>query len=124
MVDPTVHRLVDQGFIEPEDVEDAYSLGFDVERRIAFQHFVQGYVDQSISSTVNLYAPITEPAEQEWFGDMLMRYLPGLRGITCYPDGARGGQPLTVVPYEVAVSQRGVVFEESEERCVAGACGV
>lgn len=124
VVDPTAHRLIEGGFSEASDIEDAYTLAMDVERRIAFQAWIQQFVDHGISSTVNLYAPIEDADEQKQFADMLYKYLPSLRGITCYPDGARGGQPLTVVPYEVAAAHPGVVFEESEERCVGGACGV
>lgn len=37
---------------------------------------------------------------------------------------ARGGQPLTTVPYEVAQGQEGVVFEETEDAfCKGGSCG-
>jgi len=48
-----------------------------------------------------------------------------LRGLTVYPDGARGGQPITSVPYEEAHSKRGVVYEDnSEEQCLSGVCGI
>ncbi len=124
VVDPTAKRLIEEDGVEPDAIEDAYSLAYNVEKRIAFQAWVQGYVDHGISSTVNLPYQITEPSEVEDFSDMLYQYLPSLRGVTCYPDGARGGQPLTMVPYAVAAGQEGVVFEESEERCVGGACGI
>jgi ribonucleoside-diphosphate reductase alpha chain len=123
VIDPTAKRLVEEG-ADPKKIEDAYMLSYDVERRIKFQAWVQKYVDHGISSTINLPYPISEDADQRDFGEMLMKYLPELRGITVYPDGARGGQPLVAVPYHVAAEQEGVVFEESEERCVGGACGV
>lgn len=122
VVDPTAKRLVEEG-VDPDSIEDAYQLSYDVERRVAFQAWVQQYVDHGISSTINLPYPITDIYDVKEYGNMLMRYLPRLRGITVYPDGARGGQPLTVVPYKVAIGQEGVVFEESEERCVGGVCG-
>jgi ribonucleoside-diphosphate reductase alpha chain len=53
----------------------------------------------------------------------LIQYLPKIRGITVYPDGARGGQPLSPVAYSVAAGNEGVVFEESDERCLGGVCG-
>lgn len=56
---------------------------------------------------------------------------PRLRGFTCYPDGARGGQPLLSVPYQEAVSKLGQEFAEGEEAlventdvCVIGKGGV
>lgn len=123
VVDPTAKRLIDQG-VEPDNIEDAYSLAYTVEKRIAFQAFVQQYVDHGISSTINLPYVIEDPDEVADFAEMLLPYLPKVRGMTCYPDGSRGGQPLTAVPYMVAAGKEGVVFEESEERCVGGACGI
>jgi ribonucleoside-diphosphate reductase alpha chain len=123
VVDPTAARLVASG-VPAESIEDAYTLSYDVERRVAFQAWLQQWVDHGISSTVNLPHVYTE-LEQIEFGDMLIEYLPKLRGITCYPDGSRGGQPLTSVPLEYALKQGvGIRFEENEDRCVGGLCGV
>ena len=124
VVDPTAKRLIDDYGVDPNAIEDAYSLSYDVERRVQFQAWMQQYVDHGISSTVNLPYPLTDPNEREVFSAMLLEYLPKLRGITVYPDGARGGQPLSVVPYSVAVGQEGVVFEEEQDRCIGGACGI
>jgi ribonucleoside-diphosphate reductase alpha chain len=44
--------------------------------------------------------------------------------VTVYPDGARGGQPLTVASYGEAVEHEGVVFEEDPTNaCASGVCG-
>lgn len=123
VVDPTARRAVEEG-ADPTAIEDAYMLSYNVEKRIAFQAWMQQFVDHGISSTINLPEPITDPVEVMDFADLLMDYLPKLRGITVYPDGARSGQPLSVVPYEVAAGQEGVVFEESEDAaCKSGVCG-
>lgn len=128
VVDPTAKRLVESG-IKPESIEDAYTLAGDVERRLAFQAWVQAYVDHGISSTINLPAWGTQLNNQDRvveFGEMLMRYLPNLRGITCYPDGARGGQPLTAVSYAEATGVEGEVFVEGGDVCDIsgkGSCG-
>ena len=50
------------------------------------------------------------------FANTLARYAPRLRGFTCYPDGSRGGQPLTEVPYEEALKHKGITFEENVDR--------
>lgn len=127
VVDPTAKRLIDGG-VSPAQVEDAYDLAADPERRIAFQAFVQQYVDHGISSTLNL--PSVEEqgeAKVREFGEMLLKYLPRLRGITVYPDGARGGQPLTRVNYETAMKHSGQVFIEGSDICDitgGGSCGV
>lgn len=124
VIDPTAKRLIEKEGVASDAIEDAYSLSHDVERRIATQAFIQRYVDHGISSTINLPAPITEPTQVANFGKMIYDYLPQLRGITVYPDGARGGQPLTPVDYGIAAASEGVVFEEEMERCVGGVCGI
>lgn len=123
VVDPTARRLVQQG-VDWKDIEDAYMLSYNIERRIAFQAWIGQYVDQAISSTCNLPWPITDSQEAKDFGNLLMKYLPELRGITMYPDGCRSGQPLSAVPYNVASQHEGVVFEEdAENSCRSGVCG-
>lgn len=126
VVDPTAKRLVDAG-VDPDSIEDATTLALDMERRLAFQAWVQEYVDMAISSTINLppWGSAGNNADLlPMYGEILLRYLPRLRGITVYPDGARGGQPLTPVAYREAAGKEGVVYEETEERCVGGVCGV
>ena len=125
VIDPTAKRLVEQG-VDPEKIEDAYSLSLDIERRLAFQAWLQGFVDQSISSTINMPewgSPANNEEMLPIYERILIKYLPRLRGITVYPDGARGGQPLVPCSYTEAAGKEGVVFEETEERCVGGVCG-
>jgi ribonucleoside-diphosphate reductase alpha chain len=115
VVDPAAKRLLDKG-VPLELIEDAYDLANDVERRVAFQAWVQEYVDHSISSTINLPrwgSELNNESRVRDFGNMLIRYLPKLRGITVYPDGARAGQPLNPVPLAEALANEGHVFEES-----------
>lgn len=124
VIDPTAHRLIEEG-VDPDSIEDAYSLAYNVERRIKFQAELQEYVDHGISSTINLPYPITDEAEVKDFGETLMKYLPRLRGVTCYPDGARSGQPLEAVPYTVAKGQTGVTLDEDRDQaCASGVCGI
>ena len=130
VVDPAGQRLVDSG-VSPSSIETAYSLAETlggIERRVAFQAWFQRWVDHGIASTINLphwgsAANCDDTVRQ--FGEMLLRYLPHLRGITMYPDGARGGQPITSVPYEVAIAQRGQQVYESGDVCDlrGGSCG-
>ena len=128
VIEPIVHRLVNSG-ISPEHIEDAYTLAKDTERRVRFQAWVQQFVDQAISSTINLPSWGSKENNEETirsFGDMLYNYLPNLRGITTYPDGARPGQPFTPVSYEVAISKGNEVFQETNNICSitgGGQCG-
>ena len=92
--------------------------------RLAQQAFLQDYTDHAISSTINLAGVIDDPREVADFGKTLYKYLPRLRGMTVYPDGARAGQPRTPVDLEWAIENEGVRYEVDEETCVGGACGV
>lgn len=107
VIDPTARRLVAQG-VDPDeiDAQSAQTMAADPGRRMAMQAFLQGYVDHGISSTINLPAwgsPLNNPDTVRAFGDTLIKFLPRLRGITAYPDGARSGQPLTPVPLREAL---------------------
>jgi ribonucleoside-diphosphate reductase alpha chain len=121
IVDPTAARLRDEG-VPVELIEDAYSI--DWERRVRQQHFIQQYVDHSISSTVNLPHVVTDAGERKGFGDTLMRYLPGLRGITVYPDGARSGQPRQPVDLQWALNSSRMELEADENTCSGGVCAI
>lgn len=126
VVDATAQRLMDQYGVGPEALETAYDLAKDPARRLRFQAWVQQWVDHGISSTINLPAYAEQPFSVEEFGDLLYKELPNLRGVTAYPDGARGGQPLNVVSYDEAAHQVGLEFEEwgNGQACVSGVCGV
>ena len=81
----------------------------------------------SISSTLNLPAWGTKDNNEDkvrGFATVLAKYAPGLRGMTCYPDSSRGGQPITEISYEEALTHKGVVFEENEDACKGGFCGI
>lgn len=123
VVDFVAEKLYEEGY-DLSNVEDAHSLSMKVEKRIAFQAFVQDFVDNGISSTVNLpsYGSLGNNDFKK-FGKLLYKYLPKLRGITCYADGSRGGQPLTPVDFNFAISKKNVVFEGNEE-CADGICGL
>ena len=117
VVDATADRLIREYSCTPEGIDTAYKLSHDYERRLKFQADVQDYVDMSISSTINLPPWKSKDNNEEKVQDFaitLARYAPRLRGFTAYPDGSRGGQPLTEVPYEEAIHHKGVVFEESD----------
>jgi ribonucleoside-diphosphate reductase alpha chain len=125
VVDPTVARLVQQGVLRQDDpVEDSYSLAADYERRFRMQAYAQSHTDHAISMTINLPHVMTDPVERQTFGETLYRYLPQLRGITVYPNGARAGQPITPVPLEEALAANNLSFEDEADRCASGVCGI
>lgn len=115
-IDGTARAMIERYGADPERIESAIDLAADPERRIAFQADVQDYVDMAISSTINLPewgSELNNDNTVDRFAEILSKYAPRLRGFTCYPDGARGGQPLTSVPYGDAVHMQGQEFSET-----------
>lgn len=125
VVEPLAKKFADQG-VDVDSLETAFSLAQNPARRLEFQVWLQKFVDHGISSTVNLPGKDEQSFTTEEFGTMLLKYLPNVRGVTVYPDGSRGGQPLTVVPYSEAVDWEGLEYEEwsNENACAGGSCGV
>ena len=128
VVDSTADQLIKEYGLDPNKIDTAYGLSHDYEKRIKFQADIQDYVDMSISSTINLPSwgsKGNDVSDVGRFAETLSRYAPRLRGFTCYPDGSRGGQPLTEVPYEEAIKHKGITYEENSDRaCVSGVCGI
>jgi len=134
VVDSAAQEIIDLYGVDPKGIESALDLAEDYKRRIKFQADVQDYVDMSISSTINLPkwgSKLNNEDSVEEFTDTLASYAHRLRGFTVYPDGCRGGQPLSSVPYTEAVEKLGEEFEEGLEThdiCDitghGGSCGV
>jgi len=134
VVDSAAQELINLYGVDPTKIESALDLSTDYERRIKFQADIQDYVDMAISSTINLPSWGTKENNSEKveeFAGVLASYAHRLRGFTCYPDGCRGGQPLSSVPYSEAVEKLGEEFEESVQThdvCditnKGGSCGV
>lgn len=134
VVDSAAQELIDMYGADPDSIESALDLANDFERRIKFQADVQDYVDMSISSTINLPAwgsDLNNEDTVDKFAETLARYAHRLRGFTCYPDGSRGGQPLTPCSYYEARESLGQEFQESvitHDVCdiygKGGSCGV
>ena len=130
VVDATAERIVQETGVDPNSIDTAYKLSSNYEQRIKFQADIQDYVDMSISSTINL-PPWNTKGNSEpdvgRFASILAQYAPRLRGFTCYPDGSRGGQPITEVAYEDAIKHRGIVYQEHDVCQITGkggSCGV
>jgi ribonucleoside-diphosphate reductase alpha chain len=130
VIDATADRLIKDYGLKAENIDTAYKLASDYERRLKFQADIQDYVDMSISSTINLASWGSKGNNEhcvEKFAATLALYAPRLRGFTCYPDGSRGGQPITECDYETALQHKGAVFEEHdvcELTGHGGSCGV
>jgi len=115
VIDGTSKVLINEYGIEPDSIETSLDLAKDPERRIKFQADIQDYVDQAISSTINLESWGSEwnnDSKVRMFAKILLKYAHRLRGFTCYPDGSRGGQPITAVPYSDVGGKEGKEFSE------------
>lgn len=124
VIDPTAQRLIHMG-LKPTDIEDAYDLAQDIERRIYVQARLQEYTDQGISSTINVPEfGASGNNNISLVGDLVKSYLPKLKGITLFPNKSRPGQPIEKVTIDEANSAPGVVFEESSATCASGVCGL
>lgn len=118
VVDAAGQDLINRYSVNPESLETALELADDYEKRIKFQADIQDYVDQGISSTINLPkwgSDKNNPDTVKPFADCLASYAHRLRGFTVYADGSRGGQPLTPVSYQEAKEKLGEVIEEAIE---------
>jgi len=134
VIDSAAQEMIELYGADPDKIESAIDLATDYERRLSFQANIQEYVDMSISSTINLPAWGSKDNNEDLvvpFANTLAKYAHRLRGFTCYPDGSRGGQPLTCVPYKEAVDKLGEEFEENiqthdicEISGAGGVCGV
>jgi len=129
VVDGTAQSLIEKYSANPDSIETALDLSTDYERRLKFQADIQDYVDMSISSTINLPSwgsKGNSDGDVVRFTECLAKYAPRLRGFTCYPDGSRGGQPLTSVPYKEALAHKDTVYDETIDICDltgGGTCG-
>ena len=91
------------------------------EEHLAIQAAVQKYTDQAVSKTVNLPANYTG----EELSDLLLEYLPHLKGVTIYRQGSRGEEPLQFIDInkidkEEALRTAEIYTQEIE--CVGGSC--
>ena len=130
VVDGVADRLIREYGLSPDKIETSNNLARDYERRIKFQADVQDYVDMSISSTINLPTWGSEGNSEDdlpRFSATLAKYASRLRGFTAYPDGARGGQPITEVSYNDVLKHKDMIFDEidvCELNGKGGGCGV
>lgn len=126
VIDGTAKTLIDECGISPDKIDTAYGMANDFEKRIKFQADIQDYVDMAISSTINIHewgSKLNNEDKVKDFAQTLSKYAHRLRGFTVYPDGSRGGQPITECSYEEALSHGDHIYEENDS-CKGGVCGI
>jgi ribonucleoside-diphosphate reductase alpha chain len=131
VIDGTSKSLIETYGLDPDTLETSLTLAVNPEKRIKFQADIQDYVDMAISSTINLPqwgTPLNNENRVRLMAKTVLSYAHRLRGITFYPDGSRGGQPLTPVDYKFASEKEGRDFSEEFidvcELTGGGTCGV
>lgn len=131
IVDPVAKVLHTKG-IDVTKVETSMDLAKDLRKRLEMQAYIQRYVDMGISSTINLPAWGTvwnNGSLVDKYARILEEYMHALRGVTFYPDGSRGGQPLTKCDWDEALKKEGETYEENKSvlekaGCKGGVCGI
>ena len=63
------------------------------------QRVCQKHICNAVSKTLNL----TKETSEEELSDIIMEFLPELKGLTVYPDGSREDQPLTPMSLDGAL---------------------
>lgn len=124
VIDGSVKKLMSEG-VKLEDIQDSFDISF--KERVKFQADVQQYVDMAISSTCNMPSWGSEANNEETLEEnamTLLKYARRLRGFTAYPNGCRTGQPLVRASLDEALASEGTIFEEKENQCLNGVCGL
>jgi len=122
VIDPIVSKWYCDGH-DIENIDTAYTLSqasAGIERRLAFQAYVQQFVDNAISSTVNL--PRYTEGYEDIVAPILLKYLPQLRGVTFYPDGRHDHQPVT--PIDIKDIDMFKQTLDQGPTCSSGECGL
>lgn len=91
------------------------------EWHIKVQEAAQRYIDSAVSKTVNL--PKGYSAED--LSELLLHYMPNLKGITVYRDGSRGDSPLVPLdPSEYKNRKKDAEDIGKGAECSTGACEI
>lgn len=119
VADPLFKRYVSEGR-STKNFQNSYDLS--IRDHLEMQRVCQKHIDNAVSKTINL-PPGTSIEE---LSELLMEYVPDLKGVTVYPVGSRENQPLTPLPAEIAEQ---VVFDAilqagGNDACKSGVCDV
>lgn len=102
-------------------IDDSFSLT--TKQHLDVQIKIQrSFVDNSVSKTINLPNVGSFDVKQVK-RDVLAALKQKIKGVTLYPNGARGNQPITPVSLEEALKQENKV-EATEKSCATGTCEI
>ena len=119
-IHPLYKSLLEANGEAPEWFVDSQDLT--PEDHLKIQAAVQKYVDGGVSKTILLPKEIST----DQLSDILINYLPDLKGVTVYVDGSREGQPINKMSEEEVLSKMSEDIEEEfvDETitCASGQC--
>jgi ribonucleoside-diphosphate reductase alpha chain len=112
-----VHPLVEVMQKDKRDISKILvAHNIDTRVHLEMQKVCQKYVDSAIAKTINLPASILkDKAAQLEMADLLLEYMPHLKGVTLYADGCRGDAPIQGLSIEDILKMNG---------CKSGTCGI
>lgn len=116
VVHPLVETMFNEG-INKKEIQKIQTT-YDVETKwhLEMQKVCQRYVDSSIAKTINLPNKILKDKNlQQKTSDLILEYMPHLKGITLYADGSRGNAPIQALSIEDIMKQNG---------CKSGVCQI
>jgi ribonucleoside-diphosphate reductase alpha chain len=121
-----VHPLLKK-FIEEKRGIKHFQGSHDLSIRdhLEMQRVCQKHICNACSKTINLLKGTSE----EELSDIIMEYLPELKGLTIYPEGSRENQPLTPLSLDDAVKylkdgKESKTEATSKDSCKNGACDI
>lgn len=133
-----VQEVADQGYDPDEIVEEASEIS--LEDMLAVQKmYQQEFVDNAISFTINIpgesvrdvngnVVQMEARIDQNYFQNILLKYLPYLKGTTIMVDGSRDQAPYQRVSkedYERLTEGIGdLLGEDVDEMCAKGGCPI
>jgi ribonucleoside-diphosphate reductase alpha chain len=121
-----VHPLLKQFVNEKRGIkhfQGSYELS--LRDHLEMQRVCQKHICNAVSKTLNL----TKETSEEELSDIIMEFLPELKGLTVYPDGSREDQPLTPMSLDDALKyikegKDAKIEATSKDSCKSGACDV
>lgn len=119
VADPLFKKFVENG-LSTANFQNAYDLS--IRDHLEMQRTCQKHVDNAISKTISL-PPGTSDEE---LSELLMEFVPDLKGVTVYPVGSRENQPLTPLPAEKAEELvfNAILESGGNDACKSGKCDI
>jgi ribonucleoside-diphosphate reductase alpha chain len=121
-----IHPLFKQ-FVENKRGVKHFQGSHDLSLRdhLEMQRVCQKHIDNACSKTINVMRNIKE----EELSDIIMEYLPELKGLTIYPEGSRENQPLTPLSLDDAIKylkegKETKTEATSKDSCKNGSCDI